>query len=431
MRKRSMTMIRVASLVPGWLAWFNLIISMEVGVPCFVFYIFALLIAPLSIGPQLTRAITLWSMFKLSHLVLSTEVLSVKRTTSNRHTKHREGTSVSANSNSETSNAVKSAIEVTMIKKVTRLAINITIWGLLVFPTTLLLIFSMALSNEDELMEEEFPKCFPEPIVVRYFSPANGLFVASLAITATCVLRNSSDELGIRREITRNVIIWAVTYVAVLFVRSFDLGRLQPIMISVQQMALTYSMIVLPCGGFCGMLGGVQVFSGDGSSYRQSSGSPSYRSSASSERSVAGIDFESGLDVVLSTEGGVRKFAEHCAREFSVENIRFWQAVNQYREICNSETLEDMKETAVHIYEEYVKPGSEFQVNLPMTMAKQIKKDIDTDNVTVELLDKGQLEIFNLMERDSYQRFLQSRAQKTRRASTAGGKGRRRKSLSS
>ena len=67
------------------------------------------------------------------------------------------------------------------------------------------------------------------------------------------------------------------------------------------------------------------------SSYRQSSGSPSYRSSASSERSVAGVDFESGLDVVLSTQGGIKKFAEHCAREFSVENIRFWQAVNQYR----------------------------------------------------------------------------------------------------
>ena len=138
-------------------------------------------------------------------------------------------------------------------------------WGLLAFPTTLLVILTLVLSDGDELMEEEFPKCFPEPIVVRYFSPANGLFVASLAITATCILRNSSDELGIRREITRNVVIWAVTYVAVLFVRSFDLGRLQPIMISVQQMALTYSMIVLPCGGFIGIFGGVQVFSGEGS----------------------------------------------------------------------------------------------------------------------------------------------------------------------
>ena len=52
-----------------------------------------------------------------------------------------------------------------------------------------------------------------------------------------------------------------------------------------------------------------------------------------------------------------------------------------------------MNETAVHIYEEYVKPGSEFQVNLPMTMAKEIKKNIDTDHITVELLDKGQLEV--------------------------------------
>ena len=134
------------------------------------------------------------------------------------------------------------------------------------------------------------------------------------------------------------------------------------------------------------------------------------------------------MDVVLSTPAGIKKFSEHCAREFSVENIRFWQAVNQYKELCKGEGSTDMVHAAEHIYDEYVKAMSDFQVNLPMTMVKQIKKDIDTNNVSVDIFNNGQLEIFNLMERDSYQRFLASRAQKARRGSMASK--RRRASLS-
>ena len=272
-RKRSMTAIRVASLVPGWLSWLNLIISMDLGIPCMMFYIFALLIAPLSIGPQLNRAIRLWSMFKLAHLVLDQDVLSIKRKVSK-----RSGTSTFNPTTTDT--AVKSAIEVTVIKKATKIALNVVTWGLLVFPTTCLLIISMVLSDEDDLMEDQFAQCFPEPTVVRFFSPANGLFVAFLAIIACFVLRHSADELGIRTEITRNVVIWATTYIIVLILRSEDLGRIQPILISLQQMMLTYSMIILPCGGF--HFHQIKVYSGEGSSvsYRQSAGSsPSYRSS--------------------------------------------------------------------------------------------------------------------------------------------------------
>ena len=376
--------------------------------------------------PQLNRAIRLWSMFKLSHLVLAQDVLSIKRKVTDKNLAKRPGTS--SVSPTATDEAVKSAIEVTAIKSVTSTALWVVTYGLLVFPTTMLLILSMVLSEEEELMESEFAQCFPEPTVVRYFSPANGLFVALLAITACFILRHSSDELGIRREITRNVIIWATTYILVLIIRSYELGRIQPIFISLQQMMLTYSMIVLPCGGF--HFQQVKVYSSEGSSvsYRQSGGSPSYRSSGSSERSVAGVDYEAGLDVVLSTPAGIKKFSEHCAREFSVENIRFWQAVNQYKELCSGEGSTDIVHTAEHIYDEYVKPGSDFQVNLPMTMVKQIKKDIDTGNVSIDIFNNGQLEIFNLMERDSYQRFLASRAQKQRRGSMASK--RRRASIS-
>ena len=54
------------------------------------------------------------------------------------------------------------------------------------------------------------------------------------------------------------------------------------------------------------------------------------------------------------------------------------------------ETQEHMEETANHIYEEYVKPGSEMQVNLPMTMAKIILKKITNKEVTIEVSRAGE-----------------------------------------
>ena len=125
-----------------------------------------------------------------------------------------------------------------------------------------------------------------------------------------------------------------------------------------------------------------------------------------------------------------------------------------------AETAKHMEETAKHIYEEYVKPGSEMQVNLPMTMAKIIQKKITDKEVTIEvsgvgaggagecatlsllatpntsqpqLFDNGQREIFNLMSRDSYQRFLNATSprKKARRASNFGVGGRRRSISSS
>ncbi len=424
-RKRSMAMIRVASLLPGYLAWINVIISLNIGIPCWIYHSITLLVAPLSIGPQLTRAIRLWSMFKLSHLVLNQDVISVKRGTSKMISDLKRAGTVSNDQNA----AVAHAIEAAKIKSRSKTMARVSFWGLLVLPTSLLLIVFLLLSDPDDLSANEFDDCFPAPPSIRYFSPANGLLVAMLAISGTILLRNSSDELGIRHEITRNVVLWALTYIVVLILRilGHDL-EYQAIIILVQQMVLTYSMIVLPVfhangffffcfGGGAMILPEYSVSSIEGRSYR-------------SERSVNGSSAETtfyesgktGLQQLLSTESGIKKFSEHCAREFSIENIRFWQAINQYRNESFKDHLE-LLETAEHIFDEYVKPGCENQVNLPMTMVKKIQKALktDADHVDTTLFDQGQNEIFNLMSRDSYQRFIASRQKAARNVAQRKG----------
>ena len=415
-------------------------------------------------------------MFKLSHLMLNAEVVNMSSV--RRDPKTWAGDKAGRKSpqvglqRQDTNMAVLNALELNRIKNISRWGMSVSIWGLLVFPTSCLLVLSMIMPSKEELLETDFDTCSTDtPLSIKYLSPANGMFVASLAISGCVLLRHSSDELGIRHEITRNILLWAVTYVTLIVLRSGGKGWMAPLIITVQQLLLSYSMIVMPCHHSANFLffllrnGNVSIhgMGSDGNSYAYSesysrSASVKHNSGGSGERSV----YETDLDSLLSTEHGIKKFSEHCAKEFSMENIRFWQAVNQFRENATRLELEggkgegsgvddksvgdksvgdksvesvesvgasgatnhadELQDMAVVIFEEYVKAGSDMQVNVPNTMVKAVKTEIDALRVTHELFDACQIEIFNLMSRDSYQRYLASKARE-------GGRGSRKNSI--
>ena len=73
-RKRNKCSIFIASMA-GWLAYFNLIVSLFGGVPCGLYYVVSLLVAPLSVGPQLVRALTLVGTLKHSQLVTEDDIV--------------------------------------------------------------------------------------------------------------------------------------------------------------------------------------------------------------------------------------------------------------------------------------------------------------------------------------------------------------------
>ena len=56
--------------------------------------------------------------------------------------------------------------------------------------------------------------------------------LAALAMGGIIVMRNSFDELGIRIEIMRNVIIWGVMYIAINGVRANQTNEWQPFLVS-------------------------------------------------------------------------------------------------------------------------------------------------------------------------------------------------------
>ena len=106
------------------------------------------------------------------------------------------------------------------------------------------------------------------------------------------------------------------------------------------------------------------------------------------------------LGSLLCDDKGQEVFEEQLRKEYSDENLSFWQAARAYTEL---ELPEDRAAEAREIYETYIKDGAERQVNLPSGLQKSVTQGIEAAEET--LFDAAAEEIFRLMERDTFKRF--------------------------
>ncbi|KAL7479782.1 hypothetical protein ACHAW6_005506 [Cyclotella cf. meneghiniana] len=117
--------------------------------------------------------------------------------------------------------------------------------------------------------------------------------------------------------------------------------------------------------------------------------------------------WDAGLCILLSSEDGITSFTRHCAREFSSENIRFWSAVNDFRAQFDDDHG-SIGEEAHEIYKKFIGNHAKTQVNLSSKQKNDIKKAIESGTVTKDMFDVAQKEIFSVMSRDSYPRYVAS-----------------------
>ena len=114
--------------------------------------------------------------------------------------------------------------------------------------------------------------------------------------------------------------------------------------------------------------------------------------------------------------------------------VRFWVAVNEYKskfdeESCppssaadnddeediryargSKESLEaEILALAKNIYDSFVLDTAKHQVNLSSRHKSDIRKAIDSKQLVKDTFDAAQKEIFGVMARDSYPRYLGSR----------------------
>lgn len=112
-----------------------------------------------------------------------------------------------------------------------------------------------------------------------------------------------------------------------------------------------------------------------------------------------------------------------CSICHSVENIQFWCAVNEYHKVIDLELAQrskvglDLQEEnkfrlfAKHINDTYIKNGADLQINISATLSQAIQEQLYSSEIKLDrnIFDKAQQEIYSLMSRDSYPRFLASK----------------------
>jgi hypothetical protein len=454
--KRNETAIISASF-SGWLAYFTLVASaLNNVIPCGVVFIASSFVSPLSVAPQLVRSLLLRGKFESSKLVIEEEISSREQRKSrglstipsgSEYRSGDEGIKSTAPSNLV---AAKGEPKSDQAIERARSAVSTTKFALATgLPIILILAWCIS-SIEDgaTLSSTDFEDCKTEP---EYFSFAKLLLdIVSLvlAITACVIVRHIDDELYLHHEITETCVLFIVTTIIITPIRLAGHTAIQPHLQTIQQMIIMCSMIIIPCCPQNKAFNNIRSWFKRRINPAFKSAVPAYaqplplhrgstaRASIITKRENTRLTIETntswdaGLCILLSSEEGITAFTRHCAREFSSENILFWGAVNDYRaKFDDNKTTTTMGDDVEHstqntvteacersivdeardIYHRFIDNSSNSQVNLSSKQKNDIIKAMDSGNLTKDTFDTAQKEIFSVMSRDSYPRFLASK----------------------
>ncbi|OQR68551.1 regulator of G-protein signaling 20-like, partial [Tropilaelaps mercedesae] len=104
------------------------------------------------------------------------------------------------------------------------------------------------------------------------------------------------------------------------------------------------------------------------------------------------------------SSAGRKVFRDYLRCEYSEENILFWLACEELKKNTKEEEVE---EKARLIYEDFISILSPREVSLDSRVRDIINKNMVT-GPTASAFDEAQLQIYTLMKRDSYPRFVTS-----------------------
>ncbi|XP_051989467.1 regulator of G-protein signaling 20-like isoform X1 [Xyrauchen texanus] len=114
------------------------------------------------------------------------------------------------------------------------------------------------------------------------------------------------------------------------------------------------------------------------------------------------------FDKLMLCPVGRSAFRQFLRTEFSEENMLFWLACDEFAKETNKSIIE---EKARVIYEDYISILSPKEVSLDSRVREVINRNMLEP--TSHTFDDAQLQIYTLMQRDSYPRFMNSQVYKT------------------
>jgi hypothetical protein len=347
MKKRNVFMIQI-STIAAWLAYINLINSIFGGIYCGLYHIFVILLTPLSVGPQILRGIRLWGMLEHNKALVESfggheEYLNGKfRKNSGEEGENSLDIIYEANSSKEEHSQLSDVHihvnqrnstkgKVREIKANVIRFIGLTRLVLIVLPFILVLTL-LVMTEPEKLTEREFEKCFPEPPFILNAGRSLSVIFSFTAFCTTIFMSRCHDELGIHMEIMRNIAILFVTNLLGFVFRYLDYIEWQAFIYIVQQILLSFSMIILPCMDNDSLVSWMKS-----KSKRLIPGArplpqlPLTRGSMllpgkkmsqieMKENNIRTreltMSLDAGLCILLSSSEGTEAFTEHCSREF-------------------------------------------------------------------------------------------------------------------
>ncbi|XP_060602974.1 regulator of G-protein signaling 12-like isoform X4 [Ruditapes philippinarum] len=114
------------------------------------------------------------------------------------------------------------------------------------------------------------------------------------------------------------------------------------------------------------------------------------------------------FDKLLKDPIGNTVFTDFLKKEFSEENVIFWKACEDFKNIIDSNYR---KSKAKELYDKHVSVRACECVNIDSVARKAVESQLE--NPTPQAFDIPQQQIFQLMKQDSYSRFLKSSSYKS------------------
>ncbi|XP_063714180.1 regulator of G-protein signaling 17-like [Symsagittifera roscoffensis] len=109
------------------------------------------------------------------------------------------------------------------------------------------------------------------------------------------------------------------------------------------------------------------------------------------------------FDLLMSTTRGQDSFRHFLRSEYSEENMMFWLACEELKEIRDNSQITDK---CKQIYEEFISVLSPKEVSIDSRIREIINRNMV--NPDTQSFEEAQNQIYQLMKRDSYHRFINS-----------------------
>ncbi|KAK7004343.1 regulator of G-protein signaling 7 [Biomphalaria glabrata] len=110
------------------------------------------------------------------------------------------------------------------------------------------------------------------------------------------------------------------------------------------------------------------------------------------------------LQALISDPRGRYEFENFLLKEYSHENFSFWCACEALK-FCRQSEVENR---ILKIAEEFLTDGAPHQINIDSRCSEEVQKNMKLPKPNRFTFDSAQEQIFSLMKKDTYQRFLRS-----------------------